>query len=113
MSGLEIITVNNDLALDVKRTEIKNKIIARVNELQIDIANYRLNNELLLYICNLRWRSATKKKSTGKKIHWMKIHPLDVFSSGFLGTRLPNAICLSLGILGIGILIVLFAQQKL
>ena len=35
---------------------------------------------------------------------------MDVFSSGFLGTRLPNANCLFLGILGIGILIVRTAE---
>jgi hypothetical protein len=62
MSGLELVSVNNDLAFDVKRTEIKNKIIARVNELGITIATYRLNNEFLLLVCNLVEHLVNKKK---------------------------------------------------
>jgi len=62
MSGLELVSVNNDLALDVKRNEIKNKIIARINELGITVATYRLNNEFLLLICNLVEHLVNKKK---------------------------------------------------
>jgi hypothetical protein len=62
MSGLELVSVNNDLALDVKRNEIKNKIIARISELGITVATYRLNNEFLLLICNLVEHLVNKKK---------------------------------------------------
>lgn len=62
MSGLALVSVNNDLALDVKRNEIKNKIIARINELGVTVATYRLNNEFLLLICNLVEHLVNKKK---------------------------------------------------
>jgi hypothetical protein len=62
MSGLELVSVNNDLALDVKRNEIKNKIIARINELGVTVATYRLNNEFLLLVCNLVEHLVNKKK---------------------------------------------------
>ena len=62
MSGLELVSVNNDLALDMKRNDIKSKIIARINELGINTATYRLNNEFLLLICNLVEHLVNKKK---------------------------------------------------
>jgi len=60
--SLELVSINNDLALDVKRNEIKSKIIARINELGITITTYRLNNEFLLLICNLVEHLVNKKK---------------------------------------------------
>lgn len=77
--SLELVSINNDLALDVKRNEIKSKIITRINELGITIATYRLNNEFLLLVCNLVEHLVNKKKYKIDK----KILVVEIFTQLF------------------------------
>jgi predicted nucleotide-binding protein (sugar kinase/HSP70/actin superfamily) len=67
MSSLVIVPLQNNLALEVKKVEIKNKIIERINDLKINTATYRLNNELLLLVCNLVEHLVKKKYKINKK----------------------------------------------
>lgn len=62
MDNLHVVSINNDLALDVKRNAIKAQILARINELGISTASYRMNNEFLLLVCNLVEHLVNKKK---------------------------------------------------
>lgn len=62
MDNLHVVSINNDLALDVKRNAIKVKILERINELGISTASYRMNNEFLLLVCNLVEHMVNKKK---------------------------------------------------
>lgn len=62
MDNLQVVSINNDLALDVKRSAIKAKILERINELGISTASYRMNNEFLLLVCNLVEHLVNKKK---------------------------------------------------
>lgn len=67
MVDLSIIPIKNGLAIDVKRAEVKEKIIQRVNELKLNLATYRTNNELLLFILNLIEFLIVKKDNINKK----------------------------------------------
>jgi len=62
MDSLEVVSINNELALDVKKNAIKAKILARINELGINTTGYRMNNEFLLLVCNLVEHLVNKKK---------------------------------------------------
>ena len=67
MSDLSIVPIQNNLAFDVKKNEIKSKIIERIKELNINTATYRLNNEFLLLVCNLVEHLVKKKYKINKK----------------------------------------------
>ena len=53
MNNLELVPIQNSLGVDVKRAEIKKLIMTRLNELNINLPNYRNSNEFLLLILNL------------------------------------------------------------
>lgn len=61
-NNLDLVSINNSLALDVKKQEIKTKIINRINELGLTISNYRGNTELILLCANLVEHLVDKKK---------------------------------------------------
>jgi hypothetical protein len=51
--GLEIVSLKNNILNDVKMSEIKNKIISRLVELNLNDIKYKFDNEFLLLVCNL------------------------------------------------------------
>ena len=65
--SLDVVPLKNNILIDFKKTEIKNKIISRVNELNIPIVNYKNDNEFLTLVCNLCEYLVTKKDSINKK----------------------------------------------
>ena len=67
MDNLALVPIQNSLAVDVKRIEIKNKIITRIGELGLDIANYRNSTEFMLLILNLIEHLVVKKDKINKK----------------------------------------------
>jgi hypothetical protein len=67
MTDLTIVEVKNLLANDIKRIQIKSKIINRIKELGLNLVAYRMNNELLLLILNLIEHLVLKKDKINKK----------------------------------------------
>ena len=67
MSDLQIIPLKNNLLLDWKKQDVKSKIISRVNELNINVSQYKTDNEFLTLICNLIEYLVTKKDNINKK----------------------------------------------
>jgi len=66
-SNLSLVPVNNQLAIDVKKSEVKTLIMARLNELNLNLPNYRGNSEFLLLILNLIEHLVVKKDKVSKK----------------------------------------------
>ena len=67
MDNLNLVPIQNSLAVDVKRIEIKNKIVTRIGELGLKIANYRNSTEFMLLILNLIEHLVVKKDKINKK----------------------------------------------
>ena len=67
MSELQIIPLKNNLLLDWKKQDVKTKVISRINELNVNITQYRNDNEFLTLICNLVEYLVTKKDNINKK----------------------------------------------
>jgi len=67
MADLQIIPLKNNLLLDWKKQDVKTKIISRVNELNINVSQYKTDNEFLTLICNLIEYLVTKKDNINKK----------------------------------------------
>jgi hypothetical protein len=65
---LSLVTVKNQLGVDIKRNEATRKIIERVTELGLNTAQYKNNQELLLLICNLAEYLVQHKKLSKKEI---------------------------------------------
>lgn len=67
--SLELIDLNTNLKNDVKKIEIRDKIIERINKLfiNIDIAKYKSDVEFLLLIAELIEFLVTKKDNINKK----------------------------------------------
>ena len=68
MSELAIISVTPNLALDIKRNEIIEKIISRLTELKLVDAKYKNSADILLLICNLVEHLTRDKKLSKKDI---------------------------------------------
>ena len=67
MTDLQIIPLKNNLLVDWKKQDIKTKILNRVNELNIVIAQYKNDNDFLILICNLVEYLVSKKDNIDKK----------------------------------------------
>ena len=67
MADMQIIPLKNNLLLDWKKQDVKTKVISRVNELNVNIAQYRNDNEFLTLICNLVEYLVSKKDNINKK----------------------------------------------
>lgn len=78
MVDLQIIPLRNNLLVDFKYNEVKSKIIARVNELNLNQVQYRLDNEFLTLLCNLIEHLVIKKDKLDKKALAISIM-VDVF----------------------------------
>ena len=67
MSDLQIVSLKNNLLYDVTVSQIKNKIITRLNELHLTQPKYKTDNEFLVLVCNLIEFLVTKKNKIVKK----------------------------------------------
>jgi len=67
MSDLQIIPLKNNLLLDWKKQDVKTKIISRVNELNMNLTNYKTDYEFIILICNLVEYLVSKKDNINKK----------------------------------------------
>ena len=67
MTELTIIPLKNNLLNDWKKSEVKKKIIGRINELQINNPKYKNDNEFLVLVCNLIEFLIVKKDNIDKK----------------------------------------------
>ena len=66
MSELAIVGLKNNILVDVKRNEVKTKIIKRLDELGIQINLYRHDYEMLALVCNLVEYLVSKKDKISK-----------------------------------------------
>jgi hypothetical protein len=67
MTDLQIVPLKNNLLLDWKKQDVKTKIITRINELNMNLTNYKTDNEFIILICNLVEYLVSKKDSINKK----------------------------------------------
>ena len=67
MSDLQIVSLKNNLLYDVTVSQIKNKIISRLNELNLSQPKYKTCNEFLVLVCNLIEFLVKKKDKIVKK----------------------------------------------
>jgi len=67
MTDLQIVPLKNNLLLDWKKQDVKSKIISRINELNMNLTNYKTDNEFIILICNLVEYLVSKKDSINKK----------------------------------------------
>ena len=67
MTDLQIVPLKNNLLIDWKKQDIKNKIINRINQLNINFTNYKTDNEFITLICNLVEYLVSKKDNVNKK----------------------------------------------
>lgn len=67
MADLQIIPLKNNLLADHQRDTIKNKIIARLTELNLLQSKYKNDGEFLLLLANLIEHLVTKKDKIDKK----------------------------------------------
>lgn len=66
--NLQIVPLTNNILIDFKKQDIKNKIIERINELKLNIPLYRNDNEFLILVCNLiEYLVKSKKDNIDKK----------------------------------------------
>ena len=64
---LSLVPIQNQLAVDVKKSEVKALIMARLGELNLNMPNYRGNSEFLLLVLNLIEHLVAKKDKISKK----------------------------------------------
>lgn len=64
--SLEIVSLKNNILKDVKYNEVKQKIINRLNELNLNQPHYKNDQEYLLLICNLIEHLIIKKDEINK-----------------------------------------------
>ena len=67
MSDLQIVSLKNNLLYDVTVSQIKTKIISRLNELNLTQPKYKTDNEFLVLVCNLIEFLVKKKDKIVKK----------------------------------------------
>ena len=65
--SLNVVPLEKNILIEWKKNEIKNKIISRINELNIPIINYKNDNEFLTLVCNLTEYLIIKKDYINKK----------------------------------------------
>jgi hypothetical protein len=75
--SLDLVAITPNLALEIKRNEIKDKVIKRLDELKLLDTKYKMNNDILLLICNLVEHLIKDKKINKKEF------VLDIFQHIF------------------------------
>jgi hypothetical protein len=68
MSNLNLVSVTPILSVEIKKTEIKDKVIERLTELKLVDAKYKNNSDILLLICNLVEHLTRNKKISKKEV---------------------------------------------
>lgn len=71
---LELISVTPSLAIEIRQNEIKVKIVERLTQLKLLDAKYKLNQDVLLLICNLVEHMVRDKKINKKQLVLEIIH---------------------------------------
>ena len=66
--SLNVVPVTPNLAIEVKKNEIKDKVIKRLTELQLADTKYKNSQDILLLICNLTEHLTRDKKLSKKEI---------------------------------------------
>jgi hypothetical protein len=79
--SLNVIPVTPNLAIEVKKNEIKDKVIARLTELKLADTKYKNSSDILLLICNLTEHLTRDKKLSKKEI------VIDILNTLFLLTE--------------------------
>lgn len=67
MSELSIVPLRNNLLIDVRKNEVRTKIINRLNELGLTLPQYKMDNELLSLVCSLVEHLVVKKDKIEKR----------------------------------------------
>lgn len=67
MSNLSLIPLRNNLLKDFRYTEVKSKVIERIQELKLNDGRYKNDAEMLVLICNLLEYMISKKDKLSKK----------------------------------------------
>ena len=65
--NLQIVPLGNNILVDFKKQDIKNKIIQRIQDLKLEIYLYKTDNEFITLICNLVEYLVSKKDNVNKK----------------------------------------------
>ncbi len=65
--SLELVGLKNNILNDVKRYEVKSKIISRIAQLNLNQPQYKNDNEFLLLVCNLAEFLIVKKDKVDKQ----------------------------------------------
>ncbi len=68
MSNLSVIAVTPNLSIEIKKNEIRDKVIDRLTELKLVDAKYKNSSDILLLICNLVEHLSRDKKISKKEI---------------------------------------------
>jgi hypothetical protein len=66
MSSLEIISLKNNILLNVNKTEIKTAIIKRITDLNLDLVKWKIDPEFLSLLCNMIEHLVQKKDGINK-----------------------------------------------
>ena len=66
--SLNLVSITPNLALDVKKAEIKDKVIKRLTDLKLADTKYKNSSDILLLICNLVEHLTRDKKISKKAI---------------------------------------------
>jgi len=66
--SLDLIAITPNLSLEIKQNEIKTKIIARLTELKLNDAKYKLSQDVLLLVANLLEHLVKDKKINKKQL---------------------------------------------
>jgi hypothetical protein len=78
-NNLDLVSINNSLAVDVKKAEIKKQIVDRLSQLGINVATYKHSAEFTLLCCNLLEHLVDKKKFKSINKKELCIEILDSF----------------------------------
>lgn len=68
MSNLDLVCITPSLGVEIKKGEIKKKIIERLNELGLCDQKYKLSTDVILLICNLLEHLVKDKKINKKDL---------------------------------------------
>jgi hypothetical protein len=68
MSNLDLVSITPSLGVEIKKNEIKKKIIERLNELGLCDQKFKISTDVILLICNLLEHLVKDKKINKKDL---------------------------------------------
>lgn len=68
MSNLNLVAVTPILSVEIKKTEIMDRVIERLTELKLADSKYKNSSDILLLICNLVEHLTRDKKISKKEV---------------------------------------------